>query len=195
VAILICYSEGQPEAGRAVANHLISNGYFVFEAIGRALLDFERANATIVIWTPDSIESAWLKDQAERAAQNNKLIVLHTKDVGPWLIPKPHNGHPMLLADDYARILAAVRLFENPPEKKVVQGTTNQPVAPVPSPRKPRRKAAPKAEFNVTRSFSIPGYSLPLWRKLLITTRRATITSRRQNSALRTKTIFAKFET
>jgi hypothetical protein len=156
VTILISYSQEQPEAGRAVADYLRSNGRPVRENApapeDTIWSTLESASAAIVIWTPDCDESEWMKANFKYADQARKLILLYTRDLGLWQIPKPRDACPRIAADDYARILLAVEDFEEGPPSNESVGearTASAPSAPSQPPRKPARKAGSKSENNI----------------------------------------------
>jgi hypothetical protein len=155
VTILISYSQEQPEAGHAVADYLRSNGHPVRENApapeDTIWSSLDSVSAAIVIWTPDCDESEWMKANFKYADQVGKLILLYTRNLGLWQIPKPRNACPRIPADDYERILAAVGDFdEDHPSNEAMREakTANAPIAPSPSPRKPGRRAASTSKIK-----------------------------------------------
>jgi formylglycine-generating enzyme required for sulfatase activity len=123
--IFISYSKEQPKPTRDVATLLESAGYEVWWDTNltsgenfRKVIERElnSADAVIVIWTPQSISSDWVVDEAERARHRRVLITLRSKDVDPRCIPMPYGAYHTDLVDNHDAILAAVRRVAGPPQ-------------------------------------------------------------------------------
>jgi TIR domain len=116
--VFISYSKQHPEPTRDIAAYLESQGYSVWwdtnltsGEIFREVIDQEldAADAVIVIWTADSVDSDWVRSEAQHAVRQNKLIPLRTKDLDVWRIPKPYGELQTGIVDDREAILKAVR--------------------------------------------------------------------------------------
>jgi hypothetical protein len=116
--IFISYSKKDPQPTRDLAAYLTSEGYSVWwdtdltagedfrDVIDREL---EAADAVIVIWTGHSIESKWVKAEADHADRDGKLIPLRARGIDTWSIPKPFGTYQTDFVDDCAAVLKAVR--------------------------------------------------------------------------------------
>ena len=81
--IFISYSRKDYDIARGLADFLIRSGYEVWwdpELVGgdrfrsRIKEELTRAKAAIVIWTPNSVESDFVIEEAEEAKQSRKLV-------------------------------------------------------------------------------------------------------------------------
>jgi WD40 repeat protein len=122
--IFISYAQKAPEPTQALAGELAALKYSVWfdqrllpvdtfiDVINKELDD---AKAVITIWTPPAFESRWVKAEALRAFNKDKLINLHTPDAKPDRIPVPFNGaHVSPVADRTALFKALAKLGVHP---------------------------------------------------------------------------------
>ena len=81
--VFISYSQKDRDVAKRLADFLNDCGYDVwwdYELVGgtkfrdKVKEELARARAAIVIWTPDSVESDWVVEEAEEAKQSHKLI-------------------------------------------------------------------------------------------------------------------------
>ena len=98
--IFISYSKDEPEPTIALARDLERKGYSTWwdtELLPgeryqeRIATELDKAKAVIVIWTPKSVVSRWVMAEAERGAEQNKLITVRTPDLTADQIPFPFN--------------------------------------------------------------------------------------------------------
>ncbi len=68
----------------------------------------DRAKAVITIWTPEAFELRWVKAEALRAFDQNKLLNVHTPDVKPSAIMMPFNGEHISPISNRAAIYKAL---------------------------------------------------------------------------------------
>lgn len=96
--IFISYSRKNAEIAQALANGLQSSGFSVWYDIsliaGEKFTDViarevDRANAVIVVWSPDSARSDWVRWEATRARERGVLIPVMTADMRVEDIPPP----------------------------------------------------------------------------------------------------------
>lgn len=94
--IFISYSQADRQTAHELAGFLESCGYDVwwdYDLVGgiqfRAQIrqQLEKARAAIVIWTPRSVESEWVIDEAEDAKSVKKLLPVRTPDLDFKAIP------------------------------------------------------------------------------------------------------------
>ncbi len=116
--VFISYSRHDAELARRVVQFLLSEQYIVWwdeeilsgvglrEAIDREL---EAADAVLSIWTERSVNSKWVISEAEHADRIGKLIMVRTKSLELWRIPKPFNTYHCDLLDDHSSILMSLR--------------------------------------------------------------------------------------
>jgi TIR domain len=122
--IFISYSHERPTPTHEVVALLEGAGYQTFwdtknliagedysEVIKREL---NAASAAIVIWSPQSVKSKWVRSEARHGARRGVLITLRTNDLEVWDIPKPFGEYHTGLVDDHNAILAAVRRVAGP---------------------------------------------------------------------------------
>lgn len=116
--VFISYSKSARRETEALADYLAGEGFSVWwdaalvsgESFRSVILrELDAAKAVIVIWTPASIESAWVISEAERAAEAGKLITLRTPDIPLQRIPMPFGVRHTELVDNRAAVLAAVK--------------------------------------------------------------------------------------
>jgi hypothetical protein len=116
--IFISYSHGDDGAiTEKLADELEHRGYsvwwdtrlvpgeqFAHEIKKRVL----QAKAVIVIWTPSSIGSVWVYDEARRAAKAKKLITLRVPEIDFDDIPMPFGGYQTGNVNDVPQVLARI---------------------------------------------------------------------------------------
>lgn len=76
------------------------------------------AAAVVVIWSRESVESNWVKSEAQHAYRQNKLIPVRLPDCQIELIPKPYSVLHIEIVSNRRAILAAIatqRLLSQPP--------------------------------------------------------------------------------
>ncbi len=95
--IFISYKREDRDYAKKIAENLISKGYSVWWDIellpGDKFADeinivLNEAKLIIVLWTPDSIQSNWVKSEATVGLKNNRLIPVHLRETE---IPVPFN--------------------------------------------------------------------------------------------------------
>jgi hypothetical protein len=109
-------------------------------AIGREL---HSADAVIVIWTRQSVDSPWVRWEAKRAITAGKLVQVRTPDVAPADVGQPFSDYDMVAdisIEDLGRKIAALRPVE-PSRAEASIGPQDQP---------PRPRAAPPAPARPT---------------------------------------------
>jgi hypothetical protein len=115
--VFISYSQRQPEPTEALARDLGRRGYSVWWdtrlLIGDEFSDVIRkrileAKAVIVIWTSASVNSKYVKAEAQLADEKNKLLPLRSSDVVPNEIPLPYNAIHTERVDNIDRIVEAL---------------------------------------------------------------------------------------
>src|ERR1700687_5570017 len=94
--IFISYAQKAPEPTQALAAELAALKYSVWfderllpvdtfiEVINHEL---DSSKAVITIWTPPALQSKWVKAEALRADDQNKLLSVHTPNVRLGAIP------------------------------------------------------------------------------------------------------------
>jgi hypothetical protein len=122
--IFLSYAQKAPEPTQTLAAELAALKYSVWfdqrllpidtfiEVINTEL---DASKAVITIWTPPAFESRWVKAEALRAFDQNKLLNLHTPDAKPDRIPVPFNAaHISPIADRKAMFEALAKLGVHP---------------------------------------------------------------------------------
>ena len=135
--VFLSYSKLRRELTEALARDLEAEGYSVWwdtsllptdnfrDEIDRQL---DQAKAIIILWTPESIESKWVRAEADHADSEHKLINTHSSDLIPHRIPKPFNQIHSVNLDNRAVILAAVKkLIESHPSRTPASSAENGP--------------------------------------------------------------------
>jgi hypothetical protein len=98
--IFLSYSKARREATAELARDLEEAGFSVWWDTGLLPTDdyrdeidrhLDEAKAVIMIWTPESVHSRWVRAEADHADGAGKLINSHTPDLDPRQIPKPFN--------------------------------------------------------------------------------------------------------
>ncbi len=117
--VFLSYAREDRDKAETLATVLINAGVSVwwdrellsgdrFDELIRAKLD--AAGAVIVLWSENSISSDWVKFEASRAHEQNKLIPVRSKELDPSKIPPPYVAvlHTIML-EDQAALLASLR--------------------------------------------------------------------------------------
>ncbi len=111
--IFISYAQKAPEPTQALAAELAALKYsYWFDErllpvdtfIDVINTELDQAKAVITIWTPPAFESKWVKAEALRAFDQNKLVNIHTPEVHPGKIMVPFNGALISPISDMAKI-------------------------------------------------------------------------------------------
>jgi hypothetical protein len=115
--VFISYSKSHTAVTRELAHELEAKGLTVWwdtdllagETFRDRIIEELRAcKAAIVIWTPQSVKSAYVISEAERARLSNKLVQLRTCDVDPSDLPPPFDTAHVSLVDDRNSIFGAL---------------------------------------------------------------------------------------
>jgi TIR domain len=138
--IFISYSSERPKPTQEVVSLLEAAGYQTFwdtrnltagEAFRKVISrELDAADAVIVIWSPESVNSDWVYSEADHADHRGVLITLRTDDVNIRDIPIPFGQRETKLVDDHAAILAAVLRVAgpaSPPSKDQPKQTSPKP--------------------------------------------------------------------
>lgn len=115
--VFISYSSKDRPIVEELANKIEGTGYSVWfdrDLIGsqqyRDVIDqrIDAAKAVIALWTKNSVGSRYVRHEASRAADQNKLICIRAKDVKVNDVPGPFpaNDHFLLLGNDDALLKA-----------------------------------------------------------------------------------------
>lgn len=115
--IFISYSKQNPGPTRKLATRLEQKGFKVwwdtdlasgddYESVIRSKI--ETASAVIVIWSPASVKSLFVKSEAKRALLANKLICAMTDGIDENDVPMPFDQLHGVAADDFEEILWAL---------------------------------------------------------------------------------------
>ena len=116
--IFISYASEDRELAAALAGKLTSRGYSVWwdhHIVGGAQFrdviyeQLQTSKVSIVIWTPHSIKSAWVKDEADEALKAKKLIPLLSGIADVSQVPLGHRSTHLLQLKDFDAVLRAVR--------------------------------------------------------------------------------------
>jgi cold shock CspA family protein len=115
--VFISYAQEDRHLTEALASYLEGLGYSVWwdtrlvsgdeidEVIAKAIDDVQ---AAIVIWTPNSIGSRWVKSEAIRADGQHKLIPVRVPELDAKKLPLPFNTKNTELLGDREKIRAAL---------------------------------------------------------------------------------------
>jgi hypothetical protein len=108
--IFISYSKVDRELCARLAAYFEGEGYTVWwdtslkagDEFGDAIVDeLNRSRAVVVIWTPSSIKSNWVRSEAGRALAEGKLIPVRVPEIDYKLIPPPFDiFHTELVHDE-----------------------------------------------------------------------------------------------
>lgn len=121
--IFISYAKEERHLTAQLAAQLTSAAYSVWwdtellaghkfrEVIDRELRD---CMAAIIVWSPISINSDWVRSEADEAYRSGKLINTISGGLSPYNIPKPLNQMHAVSLDDLDAILKAVGRLVGP---------------------------------------------------------------------------------
>ncbi|MGO9174211.1 MAG: toll/interleukin-1 receptor domain-containing protein [Rhodomicrobium sp.] len=132
--IFISYKSEERALAEALASELRAAGYSVWwdmDLVGgpafraQILEELNAARAVIVIWTPASVHSEFVLDEADHAKREGKLIPVRVQELDPSAIPLGHRQAQTYLVSERPRILGALQAMG------VVAGTS---APPAPSP-------------------------------------------------------------
>ena len=116
--IFISYKSEERALPEALASDLRAAGYSVWwdvDLVGGAtfraqiLEKLNAARAVIVIWTPASVQSEFVLDEADHAKQQRKLIPVRVPELDPPGIPLGHRQAQTYLLSERPRILGALQ--------------------------------------------------------------------------------------
>ena len=116
--VFISYSKLRPEPAKTLAGQLAGKGIEVWWdtslKAGQAFNDVIReqlgeVDAAIVIWTPESVESQYVKMEAGIAYAWEKLITVRTADLQTKDIPAPFRDLHADIVTDIDRVMIALR--------------------------------------------------------------------------------------
>ena len=116
--IFISYKSEERALPEALASDLRAAGYSVWwdvDLVGGAafraqiLEKLNAARAVIVIWTPASVQSEFVLDEADHAKQQGKLIPVRLPELDPRHIPLGHRQAQTCLLSERPRILGALQ--------------------------------------------------------------------------------------
>jgi hypothetical protein len=125
--IFISYAQEDGNDARRIAGFLDSCGYEVWwdrklvsgSNFRKEILNaLTRARAAIVIWTPNSVESNWVIEEAEEAREANKLIALRQDALDYRSIPLGFRSVQTDLVGEHERIVTALERLGIPPKQK-----------------------------------------------------------------------------
>jgi len=115
--IFISYSKKDRKIVASIADELERAGYSVWwdpQLIGGdefrdAIVDqINAAKVSIVVWSRHSVESPWVRSEAEIARKRNTLLPLHVPGIDPTTIPPPFGVLHSIDATDTATVLASL---------------------------------------------------------------------------------------
>lgn len=122
--VFISYSKSRAKQASELADELGDLGYDVWwdtsllptgafgEEIDRQL---DAAKAVIVIWSPESVRSKWVRSEAAHADRQDKLVNTHTAGVDPvQQIPKAFEQTHSVGLDNIHAIVAALDALQVP---------------------------------------------------------------------------------
>ena len=116
--IFISYKSEERALPEALASDLRAAGYSVWwdvDLVGGAafraqiLEKLNAARAVIVIWTPASVQSEFVLDEADHAKREGKLIPVRLPELDPRHIPLGHRQAQTCLLSERPRILGALQ--------------------------------------------------------------------------------------
>lgn len=111
--VFISYSRTHRALTEALANDLESKGLDIWwdtdllageDYRERIMSELKGCRAAIVIWTPESVRSAYVLSEAERARRDGKLVQVRTADVDPDDLPPPFDTSHVPVIDDIRSI-------------------------------------------------------------------------------------------
>ena len=116
--IFISYKSEERALPEALASDLRAAGYSVWwdvDLVGgtafraQILEKLNAARAVIVIWTPASVQSEFVLDEADHAKREGKLIPVRVPELDPRAIPLGHRQAQTCLLSERPRILGALQ--------------------------------------------------------------------------------------
>src|SRR5215211_3781592 len=137
--VFISYSKTRGAEAAALAGELGDLGYNVWwdtrllptgsfsTTIDREL---NAAKAVVVIWSPESIGSKWVRSEAEHGDRQDKLVNTHTSEIHDpgSQVPKPFNQTHSVGIDNMRAIVAALDALNVP--RSGAKGTSTPFLAP-----------------------------------------------------------------
>ena len=124
--VFISYSQKDRDVARGLADLLSDCGYDVwwdYELVGGVKFrntikeELAKAKAAIVIWTPNSVESDWVIEEAEEAKQTQKLIATRTDGFDYRAIPLGFRSLQTDVITAPERILKALEMLGVAPSR------------------------------------------------------------------------------
>lgn len=127
--VFISYSKQTPEPTRKLAAQLEARGYSVWwdpnlftgEDFTDAIMQrLQEAKAVIVIWSPASVKSHFVRDEAGFARDAGKLVPLHTADLALSDVPlgfRSFHTSPVENIEEVVRSLARLGLAQGQPKR------------------------------------------------------------------------------
>jgi hypothetical protein len=115
--VFISYSKKDREVAQALADFLEKCGYEIwwdYELVGgekfrsKIKEELTKAKAAIVIWTPNSVESDFVIEEADEATQSRKLIATRVEHLDFRAIPLGFRGVETVVVNIPERILRAL---------------------------------------------------------------------------------------
>jgi hypothetical protein len=115
--VFISYCSDERPLTADLASHLLGFGYSVWwdtsllphhifrEEIDRQL---NAASSVVIIWTPRSISSQWVRSEADHARRQNKLINAYAGGVAFETLPKPFDQYYAVPVTSYLAIFKAI---------------------------------------------------------------------------------------
>jgi hypothetical protein len=120
-SVFISYSRKDKSVAKSLAEDLGSAGITVWwdregvlpgDQFAAAILNaIDAADRVIVIWSDASATSAWVCDEARRAARQNKLITVHLPGFDAENIPFGFGGYHSESIEDRDRLIAALARY------------------------------------------------------------------------------------
>jgi ABC-type amino acid transport substrate-binding protein len=116
--VFISYSQSRRELTARLAAALEAEGFSTWwdtdlvagdnfrDEINKRL---EACKVAIIIWTPESAQSEWVRSEADHALRRKKLLNLHVPELKIDDIPKPFDQRHSVTIDDQAAIIRAVK--------------------------------------------------------------------------------------
>ena len=115
--IFLSYSKYERQETQALAGRLEDLGYSVWwdtsliagdDYVDVILQRLDEARAVIVIWTPTSVRSRWVRSEAGRADAAKKLIPLRSRSISAHDIPPPYDMLQTIGVDNIEAITSAL---------------------------------------------------------------------------------------
>jgi len=134
--VFISYKREDQSLTLALAHDLEAVGFTVWwdtrmltgDSIDQVIMDaIDTAQAAIVIWTPNSVGSNWVKSEARRANRQGKLLPVRVPELDESDIPPPFDNYHTALISNRENIKAALAERDILPR----QSNTAFPVSPV----------------------------------------------------------------